>query len=454
MSPRRVLMVTPHFPPDSSAATHRVRLLAPHLPQYGWEPTVVTVDPRDHEGRVEPALLDLVPAHLRVIRCRAWPADWTRRLGIGDLGLRAFGGLRRACVELLERERFDALFITIYPTYPALLGPLLKRRFHVPFVLDYQDPWVGAWGLTAGPGVDGRPDLKSRLTRTLATRLEPVAVRAVDAITAVSARTYAGVIERNPAARAVPCEEIPIGGEPLDFEHLRAHPRANRYLDAADGRVHLCAVGTLLPLGVETLRALLGAVARLRDRRPDVYARLRLWFFGTSNQTAPEAAGRVLPVAREIGVADCVEEIPERIDYLDALTVLMQASAILLLGSSEPHYTASKLYPALLARRPLLALYHEASSVVTILRAVARAPAARLITYSDSTPVHERIESIAAALTALLEAPAYDPAAVDLDALHTYSAEALAERLARVLHRVSHAHAGHSADVEGQRSLP
>ena len=447
-------MVTPHFPPDSSAATHRVRLLAPHLARYGWEPTVVTVEPRDYEGRLEPALLDLVPAHLRVIRCRAWPAHWTRRLGIGDLGLRAIGGLQRACVELLQHERFDALFITIYPTYPALLGPLLKRRFHVPFVLDYQDPWVGAWGQTAGPGANGRPDLKSRLTRTVATRLEPVAVRAADAITAVSARIYADVIARNPAARTVPCEEIPIGGAPLDFEHLRMLPRGNRYFDAADGRIHLCAVGTLLPRGIETLRAFLGAVARLRDRHPDVYARLRLRFFGTSNQTAPEAARRVLPVAREIGVADCVEEIPARIDYLDALTVLMHASAILLLGSSEPHYTASKLYPALLARRPLLALYHEASSVVTILRTAARSPAVRLITYSDTAPVHERIESIAAALTALLEAPAYDPAAVDFDALDAYSAEALAQRLARVLHRVSHAHAGHSADMEGQGWLP
>ena len=32
---RRLLMVSPHFPPDSSAGTHRVRLLAPHLPEFG-----------------------------------------------------------------------------------------------------------------------------------------------------------------------------------------------------------------------------------------------------------------------------------------------------------------------------------------------------------------------------------------------------------------------------------
>ena len=52
---RRVLMISPHFPPDSTAATHRVRLLAPHLPAHGWQPTVLTVDPRDYEGRLDPA---------------------------------------------------------------------------------------------------------------------------------------------------------------------------------------------------------------------------------------------------------------------------------------------------------------------------------------------------------------------------------------------------------------
>ena len=150
---------------------------------------MVTVDPRDYEGRLDPGLASLVPAELRVVRCRAWPARWTRRIGIGDLGLRAFAGLRRACADLLRRERFDALFITIYPTYPALLGPILKRQFGVPFVLDYQDPWVGAWGEAVGAGPNGRPDIKSRLTRAVARRLEPRAVRAADAITTVSAPT-------------------------------------------------------------------------------------------------------------------------------------------------------------------------------------------------------------------------------------------------------------------------
>ena len=164
---RRLLMISPHFPPDSSAGTHRVRLLAPHLSGYGWEPTVLTVAEQDYEGRLDPDLASLVPASLRVVRARALSAHLTRAVGLGDLGLRALPGLRRAAWDLLERDRFDAVFITIYPTYPAVLGPMIKRRFGMPFVLDYQDPWVGAWGRDVGGGANGAVDFKSRSTRAI-----------------------------------------------------------------------------------------------------------------------------------------------------------------------------------------------------------------------------------------------------------------------------------------------
>ena len=293
-------MVSPYFPPDTSAGTHRVRLLAPHLPAFGWEPTVLTVDPEAYEGRLDPDLARLVPASLRVLRTDAWPASVTRRVGIGDLGLRALAGLRRAAKELLSRERFDALFITLYPTYPAVLGPGLKRRFGVPFVLDYQDPWVGAWGHHVGGGANSTADLKSRITRAIGERLEPRVVRQADALTAVSARTYEDVLARVPDARPRACASIPLGFEEQDLEALRGAPRSNDCFDPRDGLVHVCYVGTVLPTGGEVLSSTLGAVRQLRDQAPAIYQRLRLHFLGSSNQRDPAAVARVLPIAQEL----------------------------------------------------------------------------------------------------------------------------------------------------------
>jgi hypothetical protein len=389
--------------------------------------------PEAYEARLDPDLASMVPDDVRVVRVPAWSTSWTRRAGIGDLGLRAFANLRRACNQLMARERFDALFVTTFPIYPALLGPMLKRRFRVPFVLDFQDPWVGSWGASVGGGTNGAADFKSRASRRLATLIEPIAVGAADGLTAVSTATYEDALSRVAPPKRPVCATLPLGWESRDFE--RVNGAANGFFDPRDGCVHLCYVGTLLPNGLDTLRALLGAARLLRESDPLLYRRLRLRFFGTSNQSDPRyVAARVTPVAEEIGVGDIVTETPERIPYLAALGVLKQATGILLLGSSEPHYTASKLYPALLAERPILAIFHEESSVVSILRRVGRVPSVRLMTYGASgTGRAPEASGVVAALRALTESPVYDPLAVDPSAAADVSAAAIARQLGTVL---------------------
>jgi len=428
-------MVTPHFPPDSSAASHRVRLLAPHLPGAGWHPTVVTIDPAGYESRLDPHLAELVPSSLDVVRARAWPARWTRRIGVGDLGLRAFAGLRLACRSLLARDAFDALFITVYPVYPALLGPQLKAEFRIPFVLDYQDPWVGEWGRSVGGAADGSPDWKSRASRQLGQWLEPRAVHAADALVAVSQGTIDGIVDRIPSASRVPHDVIPVGFDPQDFDRVRAHPRANSAFAPGDGFVHLCYVGTLLPAGTETLRMLLTALARARETSAAA-RRLRLHFFGTSNQSTSDRL-RVMPLAIDAGVADSVTENPGRLDYLDALSVLLQADGIVLLGSSETHYTASKVGPALLARRPILAMYNESSSVVSMLASAGREPSVRVVTYGRDVVTDARVAEVAGHLDALACGQSYRSADVDLARADEFSAARLSGRLAALLNRVA-----------------
>jgi len=199
--------------------------------------------------------------------------------------------------------------------------------------------------------------------------------------------------------------------------------------------VHLCYVGTLLPTGLGTLRLLLRALERARRDDPAA-ARVRLHFFGTSNQSQ-STDHRVLAMARECGVAEAVSEMPGRLDYLDALSVLTHASAVLLLGSSERHYTASKLYPALLSRRPILALFHEESSVVSILRAAGTEPSVRMLTYGDGAPDDALVAKAACHLRALAAADLSTPADVSLDRVDDMSARRLAARLAAIFDRVA-----------------
>jgi hypothetical protein len=131
-----------------------------------------------------------------------------------------------------------------------------------------------------------------------------------------------------------------------------------------------------------------------------------------------------------------VTEVPGRLDYLEALSVLTDASAILLVGSSEPHYTASKLYPALLAERPILALFHEASSVVSILRSIAAEPTVRVVTYGDRGTLEGRVGDVACHLRALAARSSYNRADVALERAGDFSARGLGRRLAALFDQV------------------
>jgi hypothetical protein len=403
---KHVVIVAPSFAPASNPPTQRVRFFARHLPTFGWRPTVLSVDPRFYEDRLDPEITALVPTDLEVIRTPAWPERITRRLGVGDLGIRAYWPMRGA----LRRLRPDALFIPGPPWHTFLLGPAMG----VPYVLDYIDPWVSS------AGADGRWWTKAFWYRQLALALEPRAVRGASHITAVSDGTNDGIRARYPWLAAERCTGIPYGIEPSDFDALRANPRPQHIWPVDDGNIHLVSVGAMLPNGYETLRALFAAV----HGNP----RIRLHFVGTTYEANPRAK-LVEPIAREMGLGDVVTEHPARVPYLDALNLLTLADGILALGSSEAHYTASKIFPSIFARKPLLAVYHESSSVCDIVR---RSRGGTLVTYSDEKRAESHVTEIADALRGMF---AYDPATVRWDVFDEYTTERMTGRLAAILDR-------------------
>lgn len=377
---RRLLFVSPHFPPDASAGAHRARVLAPHLESAGWQPTILTVDPAAYEGTLDAELAAMVPDTVEVVRAPALRTRMSRPFGFGDLGLRALPGLWRTARQLSATHRFDAIFITTYPVYPALIGPRLRERTKAPLVVDLQDPWIGEWGLTVGP--NGGPDVRSKLSRRVLSSIEERVLPVCDAVTGVSAELLSELRQRHAVLADRPTLTLPIGLNSEDVAWVRNHPKPISAFRADDGNFHVCCVGTLLPLAFEPLRAVFEGVRQLREAFPDRANTLRFHFIGTSNQTDPNARLRVMPIAKEFGLADLVTEQPGRIPFADAMRVQLAASALLLLGSTEPRYVASKLAPSLAVERPLLAVAHESSAIVAHLRHAADG-AVRVLTFGE-----------------------------------------------------------------------
>ena len=240
---------------------------------------------------------------------------------------------------------------------------------------------------------------------------------------------------RIPAVKPRVCAAIPLGFEERDLEALRRAPRPNPFFDERDGLIHVCYVGTALPKGLGVLRVVLDSLADLRRRSPDVCARLRLHFLGTSNQRGITSPARVKPLAEAAGVADLVTEVPPRMDCLDALTVQVRANALLLTGSTETHYTPSKVFPALLSRRPILAVYHAASSVVDLLSS----PwvDANTITFEDPDRLPALVPAIAAGFERIAAGKPSILTAAGRETAQPWSARTLSGTLAGVFDAVA-----------------
>ena len=241
---KRVVVVGPDFVPSSLPPALRIRLFVRYLPEFGWRPSVITVDPRYYEYPVDLENERLLPDALEVFRTPALPASITRRFGVSDIGIRSLWHHWRALNSLCRRDPIDLVFIPVPPYVPMILGRLIYRRFRIPYVIDYIDPWVTEYYWTLPKGQ--RPP-KWPLAHVLSRLLEPFALGGVAHIVGVSQGTTRSVTSHYPWLSNTETTEIPYGGEPADFEYLRSHPRHQRIFDCRDGFLHISYVGAYTP---------------------------------------------------------------------------------------------------------------------------------------------------------------------------------------------------------------
>ena len=101
--------------------------------------------------------------------------------------------------------------------------------------------------------------------------------------------------------------------------------------------------------------------------RPE-WNKLKIQFMGTSYATYGKPAPSLSPVLSRIVPEVQVEEKSERLPYMESLRQLLSADRLILFGTNDPGYTASKLGVYILARRPLLVICRKESSVARIVR--------------------------------------------------------------------------------------
>jgi len=363
---KTVLIISPQFPPLNAADMHRVRQGLPYFRKMGWEPVVITVDP-EFAGAysTDEHLLKTIPADVEVHRVKAFPEKHTRRFGLGSLGMRSAWHIYRMGCRLMRKRRFDLVYFSTTAFHVMALGPLWKRKFGVPFMLDIQDPWRNDFYLSK-PASERPP--KFFISYRIDKYLEAFTVPRADGIISVSKAYCDTFLQRYPVLKQEQCRVIPFGAAMADLELLHQVPRNPAGIRLNKNEINVVYAGR----GGHDLRyaleVIFGALAEGLKTRPDLFSKMRCWFAGTSYAPPGKGKQTILPVARQFGVADHVSEITDRLPYVETLQLLEEADQLLVPGSTDTAYTASKIYPYIMLQKPLLAVFYKGSSVVDFLR--------------------------------------------------------------------------------------
>lgn len=354
---KKILIISPHFPPSNLAGVHRSRLFAQHLPSFGWEPIILTVDEKFYEEKPDYNLEKLLNPGLRIEKVKAFAITKPRL--IGDIGIRSFFQLYKKAKKIIQSEKIDFLSITIPSFYVALLGRWLHASTGIKYGIDYIDPWVHNF-----PG-SNKIFTRHWFSKKLAKFLEPVALKNASLITGVAEGYYAQVLVRNPQlAQKVITGAMPYGGEVLDHVRVNALNIEPYLFKTNPQKLQMVYAGAMLPKAYGPLEKIFESIAA----NPLIFAETEFHFIGTGKTPDNVKGFNIKPLAQKYGLWNkVIFEYPQRIPYLDVLIHLNIADGIFILGSTEPHYTPSKVYQGILSGKPILAVLHKESTAIKVL---------------------------------------------------------------------------------------
>jgi glycosyltransferase involved in cell wall biosynthesis len=170
----KVLVITYYWPPGSGAGVQRWLKFSKYLPSFGWEPVILTVDPRYAAyPATDRTLENDIPGGIRVYKTPA--TDYFKlyrkdKMNIPSAGfasgdndgikgkiLRFIRGnffipdprrgwnkyaFRKAC-GIIENEKITHVITTSPPHSTQLIGLKLRKKFpHIKWIADLRDPWT------------------------------------------------------------------------------------------------------------------------------------------------------------------------------------------------------------------------------------------------------------------------------------------------------------------------
>ena len=396
----------------------RVRMSLPYYENLGWKPVVLYVSPDMNERGKDELLLRTVSSDLTIYTTSAFSVRWTRKLGLGSLALRSLPFLFAAGNQIIRKEKPDLIFFSTTDFPVMILGRLWKFYHNIPYVLDIQDMWYSTYYLDKPK--EERPK-KFWFSYYLNKFMEPFAMRKASGVMAVSSGYITILQKRYPNLTNDNCMVLPFGGFDRDMETAKSLTT-----NETDKRfITIRYVGRGGHDMKESLHLIFSLFKKGLNENPELFSRVRFEFRGTSYAPAGKGIPTILPVAEKFGVENYISEITDRMPYFESLRFLMDSDLLFVPGSNDPHYTASKIYPYILIKKPILAVFHEKSGVVSVLKTVS---AGEVITFNESEISESKLDEAFGIFQELLKKIPFTPE-TNWELFKPFTAEFMTKRM-------------------------
>lgn len=353
---RRALIVAFHFPPASgSSGVQRAFSLAKYLPEFGWDPIVLTAAPRAHEIR-SASLLEQLPGDLHVTR--AFALDVPRHLSLRGAypDFMAYPDRWNTWIpfaisagrRMIRRFRPEVIYST-YPISSAhVIANALRKRSGLPWVADFRDSMT-----EAGYPAD---ETKRRIYR----RIETQAARHAASLVFTSPGTLEGYRSRFPDCAHGLWRLVENGFDEEVFETAEARVATNERA-TEPGRCVLLHSGVIYP-NERDPRHFFEAIGTLKARGRVSPTSLEVRLRATGHDA------HIQSLIDEHGVSDIVRICP-RLPYEEAIREMIGVDGLLIMQASNcNHQTPAKVYEYLRAGPPVLALTDSNGDTARLLR--------------------------------------------------------------------------------------
>ena len=388
---KRVLVVAYYFPPMGLSGVQRITKFVKYLPDFGWKPTVLTVEPGGYFAFDPELEKEVQSSEIRIVRTqsldptrlfkrkstvslpaessRKWMSSISQALFIPDNKVGWVRSAVRRALALHEETPFDIILATVPPYSAALVARKVAKKTGVPFVVDYRDDWLD----------NPRHEYPTPVHRYIHRALEKKVLLESSAVVSINERICARIEGRlRSYGSDTASRHVSVLSQGYDQEDL-----AGKQSVTKGGMLTLLYSGVFYD--AQTPDFFLKALSGFIRENPDCAPRLRVVFVGL----VPESS-KVL--AETLGLSQNIE-YTGYVSHSKAINYVLGADVLWMTvgeGKGQELISTSKLFEYMGTQKPILGMVPEGAAK----DALTTYKASWIVPPDDVQGIHNALETI------------------------------------------------------------